>query len=102
MARSRALTVGAALAVAAPLALYGATSTASAHSGSGHPSKHGPNRVLIVLFDQMVPSYADQFAMPNYRKLRGDGTNFKDAYLGYTASETVLAHNVIMSGQLPK
>lgn len=100
MARPRTLALGAALAVAAPLALYGVSAPASAHSGSHGPKK--PNRVLIVLFDQMIPQYADQFAMPNFRKLRGQGTYFKDAYLGYTASETVMAHNVITSGQLPK
>ena len=61
-----------------------------------------PNRVLIVLFDQMLPEYADQFDMPNYRSLRDAGTNFKRAYLGYMASETVMAHNVITSGLLPK
>jgi hypothetical protein len=61
----------------------------------------GPNRVLIVLFDQMVPKYADQFDMPNFRALRGQGTYFKNAYLGYMASETVISHNVIVSGQLP-
>ena len=58
--------------------------------------------MLIVLFDQMLPAYADQFNMPNFRRLRDSGTNFKDAYLGYMASETVLAHNVIPSGLLPK
>jgi hypothetical protein len=61
-----------------------------------------PNRVLIVLFDQMLPEYANQFDMPNFRSLRDAGTNFKKAYLGYMASETVMAHNVITSGQLPK
>ncbi|HYJ59858.1 MAG TPA: hypothetical protein VE032_00160, partial [Actinomycetota bacterium] len=34
-----------------------------------------PNRVLIVLFDQMVPEYANQFDMPNFRSLRDAGTN---------------------------
>ena len=61
-----------------------------------------PNRVLIVLFDQMLPEYANRFNMPNFRSLRDAGTNFKKAYLGYMASETVMAHNVITSGQLPK
>jgi type I phosphodiesterase/nucleotide pyrophosphatase len=61
-----------------------------------------PNRVLIVLFDQMLPEYANRFNMPNFRELRDAGTNFKKAYLGYMASETVIAHNVITSGQLPK
>jgi arylsulfatase A-like enzyme len=58
--------------------------------------------VLIVLFDQMLPQYADEFHMPNFRRLRDQGTYFKDAYLGYMASETVIAHNVIPSGLLPK
>jgi hypothetical protein len=39
--------------------------------------------------------------MPNFRALRGQGTYFKNAYLGYMASETVISHNVIVSGQLP-
>ena len=72
---------------------------------AGSTPAHGvttePNRVLIVLFDQMVPKYADQFNMPNFRALRGQGTYFKNAYLGYMASETVISHNVIVSGQLP-
>ncbi len=68
------------------------------------PPKPPPaaNRVLIVLFDQMVPQYADQFAMPNFRKLRSQGTDFSKAYLGYMASETVIAHNVITSGLEPR
>ena len=58
-----------------------------------------PARVVIVLFDQMVPGYADAYDMPNFRRLRDEGTNFKNAHLGYMASETVIAHNVITSGQ---
>src|SRR3954452_25422196 len=65
------------------------------------PAARPPDRVLIVLFDQMLPQYADQFAMPNFRGLRGHGTSFGQAYLGYMASETVIAHNVITSGLLP-
>ncbi len=58
--------------------------------------------MLVVLFDQMLPQYADEFDMPNFRMLRDAGTNFRDAYLGYMGSETVIAHNVLMSGQNPK
>ena len=57
---------------------------------------------MIVLFDQMLPQYADQFDMPNFRELRDSGTDFKKAYLGYMASETVIAHNVITSGLEPR
>lgn len=86
--------LAAALAIALPVAAWSGT------AASAKPAR--PNRVMIVLFDQMIPAYADQFNMPNFRKVRGAGTNFTNAYLGYTASETVMAHNVITSGQLPK
>lgn len=61
-----------------------------------------PRRVVIVLFDQMIPSYADDFDMPNVRRLRDEGTFFQQAHLGYMASETVIAHNVITSGLSPR
>ena len=64
--------------------------------------RRDPNRVLIVFFDQMIPQYANQFNMPNFRELRNAGTNFRNAYLGYMASETVIAHNVITSGSTPE
>ena len=70
--------------------------------GAAQGTPAHPTRVLIVLFDQMLPQYANQFDMPHFRELRDAGTNFKNAYLGYMASETVMAHNVITSGQLPK
>ena len=97
MRRNRTLATAAVVALTATLLVAGgpAASPASAKR------PQAPTRVLIVLFDQMVPAYADQFDMPNFRSLRGRGQNFKKAYLGYMASETVIAHNVITSGRTP-
>ena len=92
--RRRIVAFAATMALVLPLWAGGGTAQ------GGVPSH--PTRVLIVLFDQMLPQYANQFDMPNFRELRNAGTNFKKAYLGYMASETVIAHNVITSGQLPK
>jgi predicted AlkP superfamily pyrophosphatase or phosphodiesterase len=61
-----------------------------------------PSHVLMVLFDQMRPEYADRFNMPNFRRLRAQGSDFKNASLGYMGAETVVAHNVLMSGQQPR
>ena len=61
-----------------------------------------PKRVLIVLFDQMRPEYADRFDMKNFKRVRDAGTNFNSAFLNYMGSETVISHNVIVSGQAPK
>ena len=89
------------------LLMSGCGTDASDSEGSGSVTQavetaQAPRRVLIVLFDQMIPGYADTFNMPNYRRLRDAGTNFREARLGYMASETVIAHNVITSGLLPK
>jgi arylsulfatase A-like enzyme len=84
--------------VAAGLVAAGAGGGAASAKPSKPPTA---DRVLVVLFDQMLPQYADEFAMPNFRRLRGSGTDYKKAYLGYMASETVIAHNVITSGLNP-
>jgi hypothetical protein len=90
----KSMAAAAALALAVPVAVW------SGNSASADPPR--PSRVLIVLFDQMVPEYADQFDMVNFKSVRDSGKYFANAYLGYTASETVMAHNIITSGKLPK
>jgi hypothetical protein len=68
-----------------------------------HASKHQPpKRVLVMILDQFRPDYVDTFDMPNVRKLMRDGVSFRNAYLGHMASETVISHNVITSGHLPR
>src|SRR5215210_3716860 len=61
-----------------------------------------PKRVLIVVLDQLRPDYVNRFQMENVKQLMHDGVSFDNAYLGHMASETVISHNVITSGQLPK
>lgn len=91
------------VAAVATAGLLGAMALApsASEATTSHPVKK-PTHVLIVLFDQMRPEYADRFNMTNFKALRGDGTNFRNAQLGYMGSETVISHNVIVSGQLPK
>jgi predicted AlkP superfamily pyrophosphatase or phosphodiesterase len=80
----------------------GGTAAADAAPAVTGGGTQRPSKVLMVLFDQMRPEYADRYDMPNFRRLRGQGTNFKNAHLGYMGSETVIAHNVLMSGQQPR
>jgi hypothetical protein len=61
-----------------------------------------PKRVLILVLDQFRPDYVNTFDMTNVKRLMHDGVNFDNAYLGHMASETVISHNVMTSGQLPK
>ena len=75
-------------------------SAALQRGGTGRPEP--PKRVLILVLDQLRPDYVDTFDMRNVRKLMRDGVSFDNAYLGHMASETVISHNVITSGQLPR
>jgi hypothetical protein len=85
------------VAVAGLLAVLVAAAPAAAHR-RGEPLK----RVLIVVLDQLRPDYVDKFDMRNVKALMRSGASFDNAYLGHMASETVISHNVITSGQLPR
>jgi len=63
---------------------------------------HRPTRVMIVVMDQMQPGYARQYNMTNVLWLQNKGLNFPNAYVGDMASETVVSHNVMVSGLFPK
>ena len=61
-----------------------------------------PTRVLLVVMDQMQPEYAKQYNMSNVLMLQNLGVNFPNAWVGDMASETVVSHNVMVSGLFPK
>ena len=61
-----------------------------------------PKRVMIVVMDQMQPGYAQQYHMSNMLWLEKRGVDFEKAYVGDMASETVVSHNVMVSGLFPK
>jgi len=61
-----------------------------------------PTRVMIVVMDQMQPEYAKQYKMKNVLWLQNKGVNFPTAWVGDMASETVVSHNVMVSGLFPK
>ena len=87
---------------AAPATAPVGVARSGAVAWSGDSAAARPGHVLIVLFDQMRPEYADRFGMTNFQSVRDAGTDFRNARLGYMGSETVISHNVIVSGQLPK
>jgi len=69
---------------------------------TGPAASAPPKRVLIVVMDQMRPEYVDLFDMDNVRMLMDDGVSYPNAYLGHMAAETVISHNVMTTGLLPK
>ena len=61
-----------------------------------------PTRVVQIVLDQLRPEFIDRFNMNNVKRLMRGGASYPNAYLGHMASETVVSHNVMTSGQLPK
>jgi len=65
-------------------------------------SPEKPERVLIIVLDQVRQDTLSRYKMTNVRGLMSEGVSFPNAYLGHMAAETVISHNVITSGQFPK
>ncbi len=57
---------------------------------------------MQIVLDQLRPEFIDAFDMKNVKRLMRGGVSYPNAYLGHMASETVVSHNVMTSGQLPK
>jgi len=94
------------LATLAPLTLDSATASESARPqpSAATTAKHAqrPTRVVQIVLDQLRPEFIDKFHMKNVKRLMRGGAAYPNAYLGHMASETVVSHNVMTSGQLPK
>ena len=72
----------------------------SASADAARPQK--PTRVVQIVLDQLRPEFIEAFDMKNVQALMAGGAHFENAYLGHMASETVVSHNVMTSGLLPK
>ena len=88
---------GAALAVAAAGMQPGA---AAQGKPKGPPPK--PTKVVIIVVDSLSKEIVDKYGMTNVQDLMADYVDTPKSYLGHTGSVTVVTHNVITSGQLPK
>jgi hypothetical protein len=105
MALRRPLFIIAAAAAAAAIAISaGGAQTGAAASGRHHPPHHQakPTKVVIIVVDSLSREIVDKYRMKNVQKLMKDGVDTPRGYLGHTGSVTVVTHNVITSGQLPK
>lgn len=80
------------------VSLMGAALAAAAAQAA--PEK--PSRVVIIVLDQARPDTITRYGMTNVQALQRDGKNFHNAIVGDMAAETVISHNVLTSGLLPK
>lgn len=61
-----------------------------------------PERVVLIVVDQLRADLIDRVDMPNLRKLRDGGAWFENAHLGHLTAKTVVGHAVVTRGVFPK
>lgn len=82
-----------------------APSAALADDESKLSARHGPpqpDKVVVIVVDALSKEIVDKYAMSNTQQMMADGVDTPNSYLGHLGSVTVVTHNVITSGQLPK
>lgn len=92
------------------VALAMAMGTSQAAQGSAppaaantlRPAQHKPSKVVVIVVDALSREIVEKYGMRNIQALMDQGVNAPNAYLGHLGSVTVVTHNVITSGQLPK
>jgi hypothetical protein len=99
MARRRLIVSLAAGALVAAGAVSGAQTGAAAKP---KPPPTKPDKVVIIVVDALSKEIVEKYDMPNVEALMADGVDTPRGYLGHTGSVTVVTHNVITSGMLPK
>lgn len=62
----------------------------------------GPDKVVIIVVDALSKEIVEKYDMNHVQRLMADGVDTPRSYLGHTGSVTVVTHNVITSGMLPK
>ena len=97
MARRRTLAV----LTAGTLAL-GAAAGVQSGSAVGSEPPPPPDKVVIIVVDALSKEIVEKYDMGNVQALMADGVDTPHGYLGHTGSVTVVTHNVITTGMLPK
>ncbi len=99
MARRRLLASLAACLLTGALAVA-AASTSAAAKPKQPPTR--PDKVVLIVVDALSKEIVEKYDMDNVRALMADGVDTPRGYLGHTGSVTVVTHNVLTSGLLPK
>lgn len=86
---------------AAGAGLLAAAQTPAAASPA-HGGRSSAKRVLVLVVDGLNRDAIRRHRMRRVAGMLAGGVHFRNSYLGHMGAETVVSHNVITSGQLPK
>ena len=82
--------------------LFALSLLVAAPASAGKKKPDRPSRVVIIVLDQARADTMERYDMDNVKALQRKGTSFPNAMVGHMAAETVISHNVITSGLLPR
>lgn len=80
------------------LGLSGPTATATRKGPEAKP----PSKVVIIVVDALSSEIVKKYKMRNVQALMHQGANARGSYLGHLGAVTVVTHNVLTTGALPK
>ena len=92
------------------VAALGVTTLVAAGAGTGPVSADPraaagvdePTKVVVILVDALSRQVVDRYDMDNVQALMQRGTDYPRCTLGHLGAETVVTHNVLTTGVLPK
>ena len=87
--------------LAISLAVAGVGTSATAGSASP-PKAHPPKKVVVIVVDALSKEIVEKYKMRNVQALMHYGADAPNAYLGHLGAVTVVTHNVLTTGALPK
>ncbi len=90
------------LALLAMSLIVAALGQSSASAGNGKPRAHPPKKVVVIVVDALSREIVEKYKMRNVQALMRDGADAPNGYLGHLGSVTVVTHNVLTTGALPK
>ena len=79
-----------------------AASATGITTASGNQEGTRPKRVVVVLVDALSDEIIDRYDMDEVKQLQREGADFGNSYLGHVGAVTVVTHNVLTTGVLPK
>lgn len=99
----RAVVALAALLTTGALAAGLGSAPAVADRDRAHPKPSAPpSKVLVVVVDGLSREIVQRYGMTHVQRLMRNGADAPDSYLGHLGAVTVVTHNVVTTGALPK
>ncbi len=88
--------------LAISMVVVGLAGTSASAGSSGPPKARTPSKVVVIVVDGLSKEIVEKYKMRHVQALMKSGADAPNSYLGHLGAVTVVTHNVITTGALPK